>query len=228
MPCTSKKYEIKRKELKIGGMYPVDCVLTTHELACMFKNFAKSGKLDNILDEASGAGIIYGASGGVTESALRTAIRKLTGNKEAKIVFEKVRGMEEIKEAVVKIGDVSLKIAVVNGLGNAKNILEKLKKNPKIYDYVEIMACPGGCIGGGGQPVPVDKEIRAKRAEALYNIDDKKEIRLADDNPVVQTLYREFFNDKKTIHDICHTKYFKKKKEDIKIIKKYGTNKNSK
>jgi iron-only hydrogenase group A len=233
MPCTSKKYEIKRKELKVRGMYPVDAVLTTHELACMFKshkivlNFAKSGELDHVLGQASGAGIIYGASGGVTESALRTAIRKLTGNKKAEIVFNEVRGMEEVKETIVKIGDISLKIAVVNGLGNAKDILEKLKKNPKLYDYIEVMACFGGCIGGGGQPVPADKEIRKKRAQSLYDIDAKKEIRLADDNPVVQKLYEEFFNNKKTIHEICHTKYYKKKKEEVKILKN-GTNKNNK
>lgn len=227
MPCTAKKYEITREELKIKGLKPVDLVLTTHELACMFKKnkidlkLIKEEKPDNILGEPSGAGVIYGATGGVTESALRTAIRKLTGNKKAKIVFKEVRGMDEVKEAIVRIGNVSLKIAVINGLGNAKNILEKLKKNPKAYDYIEIMACPGGCIGGGGQPVPVDKEIRKKRAQALYNIDEKKEIRLADDNLNVQKLYKEFFNNKEIIHEVCHTKYYKKKKE-------YGTSKNSK
>lgn len=227
MPCTAKKYEITREELKINGLKPVDLVLTTHELACMFKKnkidlkLIKEEKPDSILGEPSGAGVIYGATGGVTESALRTAIRVLTGNKKAKIIFKEVRGMEEVKEAIVKIDKVSLKIAVVNRLGNAKEILEKLKRDPKAYDYIEIMACPGGCIGGGGQPVPVDKEIRKKRAEALYNIDDKKEIRLADDNPNVNKLYNEFLNNKETIHEICHTKYYKKKKE-------YGTSKNSK
>jgi len=234
MPCTSKKYEITRKELKVKGLNPVDKVLTTHELAYMFKNnnidlnFVKKEKVDHILGEPSGAGIIYGASGGVTESALRTAIRKLTGNKKADINFQQVRGMEEVKEATVKIGDVSLKVAIVNGLGNAKNILEELKKNPNKYDYVEVMACFGGCIGGGGQPVPADKEIRTKRAQSLYSIDKEKEIRLADDNKVVQKLYEEFLNNKEIIHKICHTEYFKKKKEDIKIIKKNGKSKNNK
>jgi len=226
MPCTSKKYEITRKELQLQGLNPVDYVLTTHELACLFKshgidlNFAKAGKLDQILGEPSGAGVIYGASGGVTESALRTAIRKLTGRKNARINFKKVRGMEEVKEAEVVLGGVPLRVAVVNGLGNAKDVLEKLKKDPKLYDYVEVMACFGGCIGGGGQPVPTSREIRAKRAQGLYKVDEKKKIRLADDNPVVQELYKNFLNNKETVHKICHTKYFPKKKEKVKIIKK--------
>ncbi|MDD5696521.1 MAG: [FeFe] hydrogenase, group A [Candidatus Pacebacteria bacterium] len=226
MPCTSKKYEITRKELQLQGLNPVDFVLTTHELACLLKshdidlNFVQGAKLDHILGDPSGAGVIYGASGGVTESALRTAIRKLTGRKNARINFKKVRGMEEVKEAVVDLGGVSLRVAVVNGLGNARDILEKLKKNPKLYDYVEIMACFGGCIGGGGQPVPTSREIRAKRAKGLYKIDEKKQIRLADDNPAVQELYKNFLKNKEITHEICHTKYFPKKKEKVKIIKK--------
>ncbi|MFA5232685.1 MAG: [FeFe] hydrogenase, group A [Candidatus Paceibacterota bacterium] len=230
MPCTSKKYEITRKELNLGRLKPVDYVLTTHELACLLKsreidlNFVKEEKLDHLLGEPSGAGVIYGASGGVTESALRTAIRKLTGRKNARINFKKVRGMEEVKEATVDVGGVSLRVAVVNGLGNARDILEKLKKNPKLYDYIEVMACFGGCIGGGGQPGSTSKEIRTMRARGLYKIDEKKRVRLADDNPVVKELYKNFLNNKKIVHEICHTEYFPKKKEKVKIIKNKSWN----
>ncbi len=222
MPCTSKKYEITKKELKIGELNPVDHVLTVHELACLFKshsidlNFVKEGKLDQVLGEPSGGGVIFGASGGVTESALRSAIRKLTGRKNARINFKKVRGLEEIKEAEVKLGDVLLRVAVVNGLGNAKRLLEN---NPKQYDYVEVMACPGGCIGGGGQPIPANPAIRKKRAQSLYEIDKQKQIRLADDNPVVKELYEKFLNNKEVVHKVCHTQYYPQQKEKIKIIK---------
>jgi len=218
----SKKYEITKKELKIGELNPVDHVLTVHELACLFKshsidlNFVKEGKLDQVLGEPSGGGVIFGASGGVTESALRSAIRKLTGRKNARINFKKVRGLEEIKEAEVKLGDVLLRVAVVNGLGNAKRLLEN---NPKQYDYVEVMACPGGCVGGGGQPVPTSSAIRRKRAQSLYEIDKQKRVRLADDNPIIKELYEKFLNKKEVVHKICHTQYYPQQKEKIKIIK---------
>ncbi|HPD19897.1 MAG TPA: [Fe-Fe] hydrogenase large subunit C-terminal domain-containing protein, partial [Candidatus Pacearchaeota archaeon] len=224
MPCVSKKYEITRKELKLGNLNPVDYVLTVHELACLLKNhsidlnFVKEENLDQILGEPSGAGVIFGASGGVTESALRSAIRKLTGRKNARINFKKVRGLEEIKEAEVKLGDVPLRVAVVNGLGNAKSILEN---NPKhYYDYVEVMACPGGCVGGGGQPVPTSSAIRRKRAQSLYEIDKQKRVRLADDNPIIKELYEKFLNKKEVVHKICHTQYYPQQKDKITIWKK--------
>ena len=217
MPCVAKKFEIQRKELKIQGMKPVDYVLTTRELAYLFIKHkidlrkVKPEKPDNPLGIPSGAGVIYGATGGVMESVLRTAYEKFTGKKLSRIEFKKVRGMDEVKKAEIKINGKIIKIAVVNGLGNAKKILEELKKNPKKYDAVEVMACPGGCIGGGGQPVPADSKIRKERANGLYQIDAKKEIRLAHENPIVKKVYREFLN-KKNRRLICHTKYSSKRK----------------
>ena len=222
MPCVSKKYEIQRAELEINGLKPVDYVLTTRELAYLFIKHKidlkgiKPQKSDSPLGFPSGAGVIYGASGGVMESALRTAYEKLTKKNLSKIEFKKVRGMKGIKKATVKIGNKVVKVAVVNGIGNAKKILEDLKRNPKLYDYVEVMACFGGCIGGGGQPVPTDSKIRKQRAEALYQIDSKKEIRMAHKNPVVKKVYQDFLTSKEKIHSICHTKFSPKKRE-VKI-----------
>ncbi len=219
MPCVSKKYEIQRKELKINGLKPVDYVLTTRELAYLFIKHKvglkkiKPQKPDNPFGVPTGAGVIYGASGGVMESTLRTAYEKLTGKNLSKIEFKKTRGMQGIKKARVKINSRTVKIVVVNGIGNVKKILEELKENPKLYDYVEAMACFGGCIGGGGQPVPTDSKIRKQRAESLYRIDTKKEIRSAHKNPLVKKIYQDFFVSEEKIHFICHTKYLLKKKE---------------
>ncbi len=223
MPCVAKKYEIRKEELAVNGMRPVDYVLTTRELAYLFKkhkiDLAKISpqKPDDPLGIPSGAGVIYGASGGVVESVLRTAYDKLTphqnkfgagqAKKSLRIEFKQVRGMEGMKKAVIKINGQSVKIAVINGIGNAKKVLEKLKKNPKLYDAIEVMACFGGCIGGGGQPVPTDGKIRQERAASLYQIDDQKEIRLAHHNPIVKKVYQEFLTSEKIIHHICHTKY---------------------
>ncbi len=222
MPCVAKKYEIKKKELEIDGIKPVDYVLTTRELAYLFKknkiDLAKISpqKIDEPLGIPSGAGVIYGASGGVVESALRTAYEKITKTELSNVEFKQVRGAKRIKKAVININGKSVKIAVVNGIGNAKKILEELKENPKLYDAVEVMACFGGCIGGGGQPVPVDKEIRQKRADGLYKIDNKEEIRLAHHNPIIKKVYNEFLNSKEIIHSICHTSYSPKERE-VKI-----------
>jgi len=225
MPCTSKKYEATREELYVDGLKPIDHVLTTRELAKLFKrkgidiNNIKEEEPDTPWNKYTGAGVIYGATGGVTESALRTVYEKVTGKKLKKIDFKEIRGMQECKEAKIKIGKITVKIAIVNGLGNAKNLLEKLKKNPKLYDYVEVMTCFGGCVGGGGQPMPTDKEIRRKRAVALYEVDKKWGLRMAHESPVVNLLYKDFFKNKKIIHKICHTHYSKKEKDKIKIIK---------
>jgi NADH-quinone oxidoreductase subunit G len=165
------------------------------------------------LGSPTGAGVIYGASGGVMESALRTAYEKITNKKLPKVEFEQMRGLEGIKKASVKINGRKIRTAVVNGTGNARVVLEELKKNPKLYDYVEVMACFGGCIGGGGQPVPANSKIRKERAEGLYRIDTKKEVRSAHENPVIKEVYKEFLNNKEIIHNICHTKYSQKKRE---------------
>ncbi len=207
MPCVAKKYEITREELKINGMNPVDYVLTTRELAKLFKRKnidlknIKPQRIDDPLGIPTGAGVIYGASGGVMESALRTTYQKMTGKKLLKVKFKTVR--ERTKAAEVKIGDQLIKVATVSGLGNAKKILEN---NP--YDYVEVMACPGGCIGGGGQPMLADEEIRQKRAASLFRIDSRQEMRFAEENPIVKELYQKFLKDKKIVHSICHTKFY--------------------
>ncbi|MFH1036777.1 MAG: [FeFe] hydrogenase, group A [Patescibacteria group bacterium] len=219
MPCVAKKYEIERPELKINGLKPVDYVLTTRELAYLFVKHKidlrkiKGEKADSPMGFPSGAGVIYGASGGVVESVLRTACEKMTNKKLAKLDFEFVRGQQGIKRVSVNLGGRKIRIAVANGIGNAKKILEELKENPKAYDAVEVMACLGGCIGGGGQPVPADAGIRKERAEALYEIDGKKELRSAHENPIVKAVYKEFLKSPEIIHKICHTRYFKKKKE---------------
>ncbi len=220
MPCTAKKYEINRKELEIDGMKPVDFVLTTRELAYIFKKNnidlkkIKGVSCDNPFGDPSGAGVIYGASGGVLESAIRTAYKKVVGKDFPGLKFEAVRGMEGIKKAEVDMGFKKVRIAVCNGITNAKKILEEVKKNPEAYQYIEVMACPGGCIGGGGQPVPMSPEIRSQRAKGLYNIDIGKKIRKAEDNPSIQKVYKDFFRDKKVYEEICYTKFSQKNKEN--------------
>jgi len=185
MPCTAKKYEITRPEFKILGLTPVDQVITTREFALMMKNakinFAKLAPKtgDLIWNDGSGAGAIYGASGGVMESALRTTVWSLEKKKSlAKLEFKEVRGVSGIKENIVNVAGQKLRVAVVNGLGNIDKVLSHLND----YDYIEVMSCPGGCIGGGGQPSPVSAEIRAKRMAALYSIDSHQEVRRAHEN----------------------------------------------
>jgi len=221
MPCTAKKYEITRPELEIEGLRPIDYVLTSRELARIFKknkidlSLLESEKGDTPWDEPTGAGIIYGASGGVTESALRTAIFKLTnGQKLEQVEFKNLRGMKETKEAVIEINNIKIKVAIVNGLGNAKEILKIIKQDPNRYDYIEVMACPGGCIGGGGQPLPTTQEIRELRAQGLYNIDEIKNNRLADESPIIKKIYQEFLINQEIRHKICHTHYLIKQKEN--------------
>lgn len=218
LPCTAKKYEITREELKINGMKPVDYALTTRELAILMhrrkidiKNMAEEA-LDNPLGFASGAGVIYGATGGVVESALRTVYKEIVGRDLESFDFSEARGMSGVKTAKIKIKNLNVKVAITNGMDNAKKILEELEKNPKRYDYIEVMACPGGCIGGGGQPMPTDPETRRKRAEALYQIDKGKKNRTAHDNPVVKEVYG-YLNEKEDLkHQIFHTSYKKDKK----------------
>ncbi len=214
MPCTAKKYDIKREEFK--GL--IDYVLTTRELAFLFKENnidlvnIEPIDFDPALGIHSGAGVIYGASGGVTESALRTACNILTKEKCPVIDYKKLRGLNGSREAEVEIAGSKIKIAIVNSTGNIKKLIDS--GDYKKYDFIEVMACPGGCIGGGGQPVPVSEEIRQKRADALYSIDLNKEIRTADQNPVVIKLYKEFLNEE-NIHHLMHTSYNKKIKEDL-------------
>jgi NADH-quinone oxidoreductase subunit G/NADP-reducing hydrogenase subunit HndD len=222
MPCTAKKYEIEKKEAWVNGLKPIDYVLTTRELGRLFRKRKIDLKTlapenaDNPLGIHSGAAVIYGATGGVMESAIRTAYWKLTGKNMEKLECRVVRGIAGFKKAEVKIGDLTLKAAVANGMDSAKLVLDELARDPAAYDYIEIMACPGGCIGGGGQPLPVDDEIRKKRAQALYEIDCKKEVRVAHENKQVLAIYDEFFaSDKDKIHGVMHSHYEKKPKGRI-------------
>jgi len=216
MPCVAKKYEITRKEMlfKHNGtsFAPVDYVLTTRELAYLLKKKGidlatiKPQMADSPFGEPSGSGVIYGASGGVMESAIRTAV-KILKIKNPKVDFPKVRGQEGIKISQVEVNGKTLNIAAISGTGNAKIVLDQLKQNPNLYQCIEVMACPGGCIGGGGQPLPQDKKIRQKRAQALYQIDEQKKDRTAYDNPDLQKTYKEFLKNEKIIKAICHAKY---------------------
>ena len=216
MPCVAKKYEITRKEMlfKHNGtnFSPVDYVLTTRELAYLLKKKGidlatiKPQIANSPFGEPSGSGVIYGASGGVMESAIRTAV-KILKVKNAKVDFPKVRGQEGIKISQVEVNGKTLNIAAISGTGNAKIVLDQLKQNPNLYQCIEVMACPGGCIGGGGQPLPQDKKIRQKRAQALYQIDEQKKDRTAYDNPDLQKTYKEFLKNEKIIKEICHAKY---------------------
>ncbi len=185
MPCTAKKYEITRSEFKIKDVSPVDIVITTREFALMMKeskiDFMKLSPKpgDLIWNNGSGAGAIYGASGGVMESALRTAVWYLEKKKNlAKLEFKDVRGTLGIKKSIVKIAGRNLRVAVVNGLGNISQVLNHLSD----YDYIEVMSCPGGCIGGGGQPAPASLATRKMRMAALYSIDNRQKVRRAHEN----------------------------------------------
>lgn len=194
MPCTSKKYEATMDELSIDGHRPVDYVLTTRELISLLKtreidlpNLEKS-EVDRE-GTYSGAAAIYGASGGVMESALRTAYKMLTGEDLPGIDYEPVRGFQGFKKATVTIGDRTLKVAVVAMPKNIWPLIRELAKDPSAYDYIEVMACPGGCIGGGGQPIPNTFSIVKKRIAGLYGIDKRMTLRRAHDNPLVQEYF---------------------------------------
>ena len=225
MPCVAKKYEIKREELKIDDNYPVDMVLTTRELVRLLKknkidlkNIDKK-EADDPLGLASGAGVIYGSSGGVFESALRTAYFKMTKKNLPKDAIQEIRGLEGIKTKEVKIGDKIIKVCVVSGIKNAKKVLEELKENPQLYDAIEVMACPGGCIAGGGQSLPTNKRIARERSKSLYTIDNKKELKCAHENIAVKKVYDEFFVDEKNRKSILHTHFSPKNKSDISKLK---------
>lgn len=228
MPCIAKKYERQRTELKNNGMYDVDCVLTTRELARMIKQAniefseLENEEFDNPMGEATGAGAIFGVTGGVMEAALRTASEILSGEELEDIDFKQVRGEEGIRRAILKIGERDIKVVVANGLGNAKIIMEEIKSGKADYQFVEIMACPGGCIMGGGQPIKNSKiratvDVRKKRADAMYTIDEKSQIRKSHENPVLKQIYSEYIGvpGGHKAHELFHTTYSKKQKYNI-------------
>ncbi len=219
MPCTSKKYESNHEKLFIDGMKPVDHVLTTREFAILLKKNKinlpklKKSKVDKF-GEYSGAAVIYGASGGVMESALRTAHFMITGKDLGPIKYESVRGMEGIKKAEIDMGGKKIRVAVVATAKNARIIINEMKKNPDAYHYIEVMACPGGCIGGGGQPIPSTEAIIWERIKGLYRMDDRMKMRKAHQNPVAKDFMENYIAKlpHKRQAEILHTHYSQKKK----------------
>lgn len=216
MPCAAKKFECDRPEMADSGFKDVDYVLTTREVAGMMReagidlpNLPK-GEFDSPLGMSTGAGVIFGNTGGVMEAALRTGYALLTGIELEDVNITAVRGMEGVREAEVPVGDITLKAAVAHGLANAREVLEGIKSGRFAdYHFIEIMCCPGGCIGGGGQPQPTSEEIRKKRAEAIYDEDEAMTIRKSHENPAVAALYKEFLGEPLShkSHDLLHTHY---------------------
>jgi NADP-reducing hydrogenase subunit HndD len=227
MPCTAKKFEAGRPEMRDSGYQDVDYVLTTRELAMMirqggieFENI-EDEHYDSLLGQSTGAAVIFGATGGVMEAALRTAYEIVTGRP---VPFDNlnimpVRGMEGVKEATIPIKNVkpewsflegvNLKVAIAHGLANAKTLMEKVESGKADYHFIEIMGCPGGCLGGGGQPIPTSPEIRQKRAEAIYAEDEGMPMRKSHENPEVTALYEQFLGEANShkAHELLHTHY---------------------
>ena len=230
MPCAAKKYEANRPEMNDSGYRDIDAGLTTRELGLMIKqaglNFQnlEDSNFDSIMGESSGAGVIFGATGGVMEAALRTAYALVTGRS---VPFENlnitdVRGTDGIRAASIKIENclpewsflegVDLNVAVAHGLKNARVIMDEVAAGKSNYHFIEVMGCPGGCIGGGGQPIPTNAEIRAKRIKAIYEEDMSKPIRMSHENPEIVKVYEEFLNEPlgEKSHHLLHTHYRKR------------------
>jgi iron-only hydrogenase group A len=232
MPCTAKKYEAKRPEMDGAFHYwkekmnlhenerffDVDAVLTTRELARMlketgvdFEHLAEEN-FDHPLGESTGAAVIFGATGGVMEAALRTAYEVYTGKTLENISFNMVRGMTGIKEAEVDLDGTKIKVAVAHTLKNARILLEQIEAGTSPYAFIEVMTCPGGCLGGGGQPIPTNFDIRKKRAESIYYEDAHKDLRKSHQNPEIQMLYSDFLKEPlgEISHHLLHTKYLER------------------
>ena len=232
-PCTAKKYEIKREEMCDAGKYlgidnmrDMDYVITTRELAKWAKEenidftSLKDSKLDSLMGEASGAGVIFGNSGGVMEAALRTAYEIMTGESAPinLLTYTPVRGLDDVKEASVDMNGITVNIAVIFGTKNASQFIEKMKTADKKYHFVEVMTCPGGCIGGGGQPKDTKYQgdlLRAKRIAGLYNRDQSMNLRKSHDNPEIQQLYKDFYQEPMSdlAENMLHTTYIDRSKE---------------
>lgn len=226
-PCTAKKYEIKRPEMKHSGLYwgkeeirDIDYVLTTRELAEWIKeeNISlpdlEDGTFDTVFGRGSGAGLIFGNTGGVMEAAVRTVYHMLTGkNPDTSLLnFQPVRGLQDIKEASVIIGGKTLKLAIVSGTKNAGKLLERIKSEQLFYDFIEVMACPGGCIAGGGQPKenkPITDEVKSARIDSLYHLDRTAPIRNSYENEEIKKIYEEFLEEPLSItsKQLLHTTY---------------------
>lgn len=226
MPCTAKKFEIARPEFGRDGYRDVDANLTTRELARMIRqaglDFAHlpEEEFDDMLGESSGAGVIFGVTGGVMEAALRTVVDVLTGRDMPRLEYGDVRGLEGIKEATVSVNGTDIKVAIVHGTANAAKLLNAIRAGEKTYHFIEVMGCPGGCVTGGGQPI-VDARTRyyvdprAARAAATYSEDESMAIRKSHKNPAVQKLYAEFLGEPNShiAHELLHTTYVDRSKE---------------
>jgi len=223
MPCTAKKFEVGRDDQSASGYADVDISITTRELARMIKsagisfNSLPDETYDSPLGEGSGAAVIFGATGGVMEAALRTAVEKITGQTLENVDFTEVRGMEGVKEATYTVGDLSIKVAVASGTKNAKTLMEQIKNGTSEYQFIEIMGCPGGCINGGGQPIVSAavrnfEDFRSKRASVLYNLDKNNENRKSHENSAIKRVYDEFFGEPGShkAHEVLHTTYVKR------------------
>lgn len=208
MPCTAKKFEAQRSEMVSSGYLDVDIVITTRELARMIREMnidilkLQPEEYDPPLGISTGAGAIFGSTGGVMEAAVRTAYHLLTGDELEDIDILPLRGMEGIKEAEVNINGITLRTAVAHGLSNARRLLDKIKTGEAYYHFIEVMACPGGCLGGGGQLIPTDNSVRQKRMKAIYDIDRGMQIRRSHENPAVMKLYKEYLI--KPLSERCH------------------------
>ncbi|MEI3261615.1 MAG: NADH-dependent [FeFe] hydrogenase, group A6 [Flavonifractor plautii] len=216
MPCTAKKYEASRPELGRDGYQDVDYVLTTRELAKLIRyvgldlSVLPESEFDSPLGTGSGAGAIFGATGGVMEAALRTAYELYTGKTLPRLEFDAVRGdINAIKEATIDLDGTPLKVAVANGLKNAEELIRRVERGEADYIFIEIMACPGGCIGGGGQPIGTNNAVRDARIQALYEIDRSLPLRKSHENPEIKTIYEEFFGAplSQRSHELLHTHY---------------------
>ena len=225
MPCVAKKYESVREEMEVDGLRDVDAVISTRELARMIKQKdiefteLEDSEFEDPMGEATGAAAIFGVTGGVMEAALRTAADVIEGKDLKEIDYEAVRGQEGIKRSTVKIADKEVRIVVASGLANARKIMDEISSGKADYDFVEIMACPGGCINGGGQPIKDSKtrsikDVRGLRAEAIYTIDEKSTFRKSHENPIIKTIYSEFFEKPNShkAHKYLHTEYKEEEK----------------
>ncbi len=218
MPCTAKKFEKTRLEASNNGETATDHVLTTREFGKLCKMFAidfndlEDSDFDPALGQSTGAGAIFGNTGGVMEAALRTAYETATNKKLEKIEFDQVRGYDGIKSGSILLGDVEVKFAVAHGLANARKLMDEVRAGTSPYHFIEIMACPGGCIGGGGQPRPTSVETIKKRIEGIYSIDSMKVIRRSHENPLVSEVYDNFLNHagSEKAHHLLHTTFVKR------------------
>jgi NADH-quinone oxidoreductase subunit G len=221
MPCTAKKFEAARPEMNDSGFQDVDLVLTTREVGRLFRMFGidfdkiEPSQFDPWMGQYTGAAVIFGATGGVMEAALRTVYEVVTGETLTDVNFTAVRGFESIKEAEVDLKGTKVKVAVAHGLGNARKLMDQVRAGESPYHFIEIMACPGGCIGGGGQPITKSNIKRKERINAIYVEDEACPIRKSHENPEITQIYEDFLKEPlgHKSHQLLHTTYKPKNKE---------------